>query len=48
MRHLQNVTAKRISLFDSIYSSLKVNRFICKSWSAKLTLNKEEINEMIR
>ena len=48
INYLQTVTDKRISIFEGVFNALKVNRFICKSWSAKLTINKEEINEMIR
>ena len=48
MGQLDAVTNKRHSYFEDIYSSLKVNRFISKSWSTKLSVSTEEINDMVR
>lgn len=48
MGQFDAVTNKRHTYFEDIYSSLKVNRFICKSWGTKLSVSTEEINEMVR
>lgn len=47
MKKFDTVTHKRISLYEDIYWSLKVNRFICKSWGTTVTLSAAEINQTI-
>ena len=48
MGKLDAVTNKRLSYFEDVYNSLKVNRFICKNWGTKLTVTTDDINDMIR
>lgn len=47
MKNMQSVTSKRLRSLESVYRSLKVNRFICKDWQVKVTVSKDEINSMI-
>ena len=48
MNNLDTVTDKRLNYFNTVYNSLKVNRFIYKNWGRGLSLTTDEINEMIR
>lgn len=48
MSQFDTITSKKLSHFENVYKSLKVNRFICKNWGKKLTLSLDEINQMIR
>jgi len=47
-KQFHSTTNRRIGLYDKTYDSLKVNRFICKSWGTNIRLRNEDLNEMIR
>ena len=46
--YLKTISNNRLALFDRIYASLKVNRFINRSWGTTITTSRDDINEMIR
>ena len=48
MNQVHASTIRRISELDKTYDSLKVNRFICKSWGTNVKLRNDELSEMLR
>ena len=48
MNNFDTVTEKRLTYFNDVFKTLKVNRFIYKNWNARVTLATDKINEMIR
>ena len=47
MNQMQTATSKRIGIYENVFSSIKVNRFVCKSWGLQIAISSEEINDMI-
>ena len=48
IKKLQQSSTKRQSKADLHFNALKVNRFICKSWSQSVTISHDELSKIIK